>query len=204
MNCPQCQTANRPGSAFCGNCGVRLATAPQQPGWQYPRHPAAIAPASFDLNRLATVDKVVAGATLASMISIWLPWFSASASLFGDTQGESISGAGYHDWLWLEFILALALLGYLAARALWERLPFTMPVAHAPLLIVGTGTQFLLMLIAFADVPSNQGDAEVSVTWSAGAFLGLIASIVAAAPVIVPAVRSYLDSGNGTPGSRPF
>jgi hypothetical protein len=27
MNCPQCQTANAPGAAFCGNCGAQLTVA---------------------------------------------------------------------------------------------------------------------------------------------------------------------------------
>jgi len=27
MNCPQCQTANGPGSAFCGNCGAQMTVA---------------------------------------------------------------------------------------------------------------------------------------------------------------------------------
>jgi hypothetical protein len=34
----------------------------------------------------------------------------------------------------------------------------------------------------------------VSVGWGFGAFLGLIAALAAAGPVLVPAVRSYLDS----------
>jgi hypothetical protein len=70
-----------------------------------------------------------------------------------------------------------------------------MPVAHAPLLIVGTGLQFLLVVIGFFDTPSTPaGFPGYSVSWGFGAFLALIASIVAAGPVIYPAVRSYLDS----------
>jgi hypothetical protein len=245
MNCPQCQTANAPGAAFCGNCGAGLAVAepagapaagygpqgtgtplgygatsapasydapagynnpvtPQQPagypqGQQYqPPAPgggytpgstgSGLPPANFDLNRLTTVDKVVAGGSLIALISIWLPWYSLS--YLGATL--SVNGTTGHGWLWLEFIVALVLIAYLASRAAWDRLPFTMPVAHAPLLIVGTALQLLLVLIAFIDIPyGNEG-----VGWTWGAFVGLLAALAAAGPVLVPAVRSYLASRN--------
>ncbi|MGD0699955.1 MAG: hypothetical protein ABSA02_08735 [Trebonia sp.] len=277
MNCPQCQTANAPGAAFCGNCGAQLAVAepagapsagygpqgtgaplgygatnapgsyeapagynaadgynnapggynnapggynnapggynnasggynnpgaPQQPGG-YPQGQyqppagggytpgssgAGVPPVNFDLNRATTVDKVVAVATFVTMISIWLPWFTASV---GGYSG-SASGTSVHGWLWLEFFLALVLIAYLVARVAWDKLPFNLPVAHAPLLIVGTALQLLLILIAFIAIPS--GGYGVSVGWGFGAFVGLLGALVAGGPVLVPAVRSYLES----------
>jgi len=168
--------------------------------------PASVPPASLDLKRLSTVDKVVAGATLVTMISIWLPWFTGSVSLLGVTDTASVSGTGYHGWLWLEFFVALALLAYLAARALWETLPVSLPVSHDRLLIAATSLQFLLILIAFFTSPSNTVVDGIVVTFSlsVGAFLGLIFAIVAAAPVIVPAVRGYLESRKAAGGSRSY
>lgn len=213
MNCPQCQTANSAGSAFCGNCGARMAAAetaapagypppqgynPSQgyQGYQAPQgnqgpRQWSLPPVNFDHTRLARADKIIAAGTFIAMISIWLPWFSISwgASTFESAGSASISGTTGHGWLWLEFFVALVLLAYLAARAAWDRLPFTMPVAHAPLLVVGTSLQLLLVLIAFLDIPySNDG---VGLDW--GAFLGLLAALAAAGPVVTPAVRSYLD-----------
>ncbi len=132
------------------------------------------------------------------MISIWLPWFSISwgSSTFQDAGSASISGTTGHGWLWLEFIVALALLAYLAARAAWDRLPFTMPVAHAPLLIAGTSLQLLLVLIAFIDIPYGSD----GVGWTWGAFIALLAALAAAGPVVGPAVRSYLDSRKAAGG----
>jgi hypothetical protein len=276
MNCPQCQTANAPGAAFCGNCGAQLAVAEpagapgsgygsqgtgtplgygatggpagynaptgydapagynapggynnapggynnapsgynaqggynnpgpsQQPGgyqqgqYQPPMQGggykpgssgSSIPPVNFDLNRATTVDKVVAVATFITMISIWLPWYTASDGIYSG----SFSGTSVHGWLWLEFLLALVLIAYLVARVAWDNLPFNLPVAHAPLLIVGTAVQLLLVLIAFIDIPSGGG--VLSVGWGFGAFLGLLAALVAGGPVLVPAVRSYLES----------
>jgi hypothetical protein len=159
---------------------------------------SSLPPANFDLNRLSTVDRVVAGATLVTMISLWLPWFTWSYTLLGQTSSSSISGTGDHGWLWLEFILALALIAYLVARAAWDQLPFSLPFSHETLLIAATGLQFLLILIGFFAMPSADG---FSFGWGFGAFLALIASIVAAAPVIYPAVKSYLDSRNAAGGT---
>lgn len=254
MNCPQCQTANAPGAAFCGNCGAQLSVAepagapsagygPQgtgtplgygapstppsydaptgynapggynnnasggynNPGGQPGGYPPGqyqppgngytpgstgpgVPPVSFDLNRATTVDKVVAVASFVALISIWMPWYTASAGL----ASASASGTSVHGWLWLEFLVALLLIAYLVARIAWDKLPFNLPVAHAPLLIVGTALQLLLVLVAFIDIPSS-GDG-VSIGWGFGAFLGLIAALVAGGPVLVPAVRSYLES----------
>jgi hypothetical protein len=265
MNCPQCQTANAPGAAFCGNCGAQLAVAepanapasgygpqgtgtplgygatsapasydaptgynapggynsagtPQQPagypqgqyqppaggggGYRPASSGSSVPPVNFDLNRLTTVDKVVAVASLVALISIWLPWFSASASYLGQSDSDTASAVTAHGgWMYLEFIVALVLIVYLVARAAWDRLPFSLPVAHAPLLIVGTSLQLLFMLIAFFDVPSVPGaditsGVHISIGWAFGAFIGLLAALAAAGPVVVPAVRSYLESRN--------
>jgi hypothetical protein len=162
----------------------------QQPGQYQPgkagplfRSGSRLPSASWDFSRLTSVDKIVAGATLVTMISIWLPWFSGRYTALGQTSTGSVSGTGDHGWLWLEFILALVLLGYLASRAAWDRPPFRLPVAHETALIAATGLQFLLIVIGFLAMPSSDGIAGFSVSWDFGAFLALIASIVAAAPV---------------------
>jgi hypothetical protein len=165
---------------------------PAPGAYPQPASSSGLPPVNVNLNRLTTVDKIVAGATLITMISIWLPWYAFSfGGIYGLGSGNmSFSGTWGHGWLWIEFVVALVLLAYLAARAAWERLPFTMPVAHAPLLVVGTALQLLLIVIAFFDIPyGNDG-----MGWSWAAFIGLIAALAAAGPVVYPAVRSYLDN----------
>jgi hypothetical protein len=244
MNCPQCQTANGPGSAFCGNCGAQLTVAqaaapagypppqgtgqplgyttsgaptgydapptgynpavgynagnqqgqyqaPSGGGYQPGTTGSPLPPVNFDLNRATTVDKIVAVASLIALISIWLPWFTASDGPFS----ASASGTTAHGgWMYLEFIVALVLIVYLVARVAWERLPFSLPVAHDRILIIGTAVQLLIMLIAFFDLPSTDGISGVSVGWGFGAFLGLLAALVAAGPVLYPAIRAFLDA----------
>ena len=143
------------------------------------------------------MDRIVAGATFVAMISIWLPWFSASYQGIGGTVSGSVSGTHLHGWLWLEFLLALALLAYLGARAAWEQLPVRIPAPHELLLAAATGLQFVLILIAFLARPSTDGLAGYSISWDFGAFLAIIASVVAAGPVVYPVVKSYLDRRRG-------
>ncbi len=66
-------------------------------------------------------------------------------------------------------------------QAGWSNLP----IAHAPLLLIGTGLQLLLVLIGFADVPVS------GLSWEIGAYMALIASAVAAGPLAVPAIRAW-------------
>jgi hypothetical protein len=150
-------------------------------------------PGKFDLSRLSLVDKVVAVASLIALVSIWLPWFTASVSGYG---GSSESAATAHGgWMYAEFLVALALIAYLAARAAWD---FDL-AAHGTALVVGTAVQLVIMLIAFLDipsVPSDLGISGVSVSWAWGAFIGLAMALVAAVPVLYPAARSFAENHN--------
>jgi hypothetical protein len=139
------------------------------------------APYRLDLRRLSRDDQVVAGASLIVFISLFLPWFGSD--LFGDDV--SASGMSAHGYLVIPIIVELVMVVYLLLRAGWDEFPFSLPIAHAPLLLVGTALQFLLVLTGFADNPGS------GLSWEPGAYLALIASVVAAAPVVVPAVRSW-------------
>jgi hypothetical protein len=59
-------------------------------------------------------------------------------------------------------------------------------------MMTATIVNFVLVLITFIDKPSGGsfGGIGVSVGWGAGAILGLIAALVAAAPYVVPQLRA--------------
>lgn len=212
MICGQCQAMNEDDSAFCGNCGNSLAgqavgnphtgapaPAGQVPGLGAPasggQMPGMAAPGAaglprpaepfrIDLRRLSQVEQVVGGASVVVLISLFLPWygFSELGSSF------TISGTSTHGYLFLVLILALAIIAYLILRSGWSQLPFTLPIAHGPLLLLGASLQFLLVLIGFFDKPAPGLD------WEIGAYLALLAAVVAAAPLVVPAIRSWQAS----------
>lgn len=162
-----------------------------QAGGQYqPQRANSVAPFQFDLNRLARVDRIVAGASFIVLISLFLPWFSASFQGVSDTA----SGTSVHGWLWLVFILDLVILAYFVMRAGWAESPVRIPFAHEVVLMAVTGLQLLLVLIGFFDLPGNDGISGVSIGWSWGAFVGLLAALVAAGPVLVPPIRARMES----------
>jgi hypothetical protein len=145
-------------------------------------------PAKFELSRLTTADRVVAVASLVAVVSIFLPYYSASA--YGITV--TASGTTGHGWLWLEFVVGLVLVAYLAAVAVWEHLPFSSPAPHASVLLVGTIVQAGLIVVALVAIPYS--DDGVGLGW--GAILGLIAALAALGVLVVPAfLRARANNG---------
>jgi len=129
------------------------------------------------------VEQAVGGASLIVLISLFLPWYGVS--VLG--ASFTVSGTSAHWYLVIGLLLALLLIGYLVLQSGWDKPPLDLPIAHAPLLLIGTGLQLLLVFIGFLDKPAG-------LSWEISAYLALIAAVAAAAPVVVPAVRSWQDS----------
>ena|ERR1022692_1287715 len=153
-------------------------TQPPAPGWPNQVQRSSAPPFSFDLKRLATPDLAIGGASIVVLISLFLPWFGL--------VGYATSGISLHGYLAIALLAALTLLGYLALRAGWDTPPFRSPIAHAPLLLIGTGVQLLFVLIAFL-----QSD---GLSHEFGAYLGLLAALAACGVIALP-ILSSLRSG---------
>lgn len=173
-----------PAAGYQGAPATGYSAPPGTPGYQNaPARHSPGQPFRFDLRRLSRVDQVVGGASLVVFITIFLPWFGIS--ILGQSFTED--GTTAHGYLVIVLILALVLIAYLLLRSGWDEFPVSLPIAHAPLLLIGTGLQFLLVLIGFLDKPAE-------LDWEFGAYLCLIASLIATAPLVVPAVRSWQGS----------
>jgi hypothetical protein len=143
----------------------------------------------FDMDRLTQADKITGIASFVLLISVFLPWFSVSVGALGISASASGSGTSAHGYLWLVFLLCLVIIGYLLYRALVEKLPFELPVAHEHVLLILTGINFVITLIAWIFKPSS-GFGAVKVSWAWGSFVGLAAAIVAVAPLAIPAIKA--------------
>ncbi len=137
----------------------------------------------FDLARLSQADRITGVATLALFITLFLPWYSLSAGPFGSLVWIGLSG---NSFLWLVLLICLAIIAFLVLSAGLDRLPFALPLGREMILLIATGVNLLLTLIAFFLIP----DGFLGTGWSVGAFLGLIAAIAACVPVAVPAIQS--------------
>ena len=152
----------------------------QQPGYRPPAGPPQHGPAfAIDLNRLSRTDQVVGASSLILIITLFLPWFGISIGGYSPSE----SGFSAHGYLIIPLLTAILLIAYLIMRAGWDDPPLKLPVAHAPLLLVGTGIQFLIVLLAFLFKPAGTD-------WEFGAYLGLLAALVACGAIVVPAIQS--------------
>ncbi|MBV9855780.1 MAG: hypothetical protein JOY82_14905 [Streptosporangiaceae bacterium] len=93
-----------------------------------------------------------------------------------------------HRYLYLVLIVALLMIGYLIAYAGRKDTPGRQ-VGHERLLAAASGINLLLVLIAVIFKPPGVTPL-VKVSWSLGAFVGLIAAIVAVAPIARSALRT--------------
>ncbi len=129
-----------------------------------------------DVRRLSQVEQTAGGATLIVLISLFLPWFGFGAS-------ASVSGTAAHGYLVIVVLLAVLTAGYLLLQSGRQEFPSRLPASHQILLLTVTGLQFLLVAIAFFDVPAAGLGRE------SGAYLALVASAAAVGVAVVPALR---------------
>src|SRR5215510_6345064 len=147
-------TYNQPGYSQPGYApqGQSRYNQPEQPGYRPPGGPPHHGPQfAFDLKRLSPVDQVIGGASLILIITLFLPWFGISIGGYSASE----SGFSAHGYLIIPLLTAILLIAYLIMRAGWDDPPLKLPVAHAPLLLVGTGIQFLIVLLAFLFKPAG-------------------------------------------------
>lgn len=186
ITCPNCQSVTTADSATCPSCGNALAGASQasfaSPPSVPPPSPGAAKPQiQIDWKAISRVDRLVGGGTLVLFISLFLTWFSYA--------GFGISGTSAHGYLWIVLILALGILGLLAAEVsgVWK-LPAASAISRDQILLVGTAINFVLVLIAFLLKPGGYGFHGVG--WSYGSFIALAAAVVAAFPLGWPIIQA--------------
>jgi hypothetical protein len=180
MNCSRCGQPLVAGAASCANCGAPTGGAPAQPAGAGSQVPAY----KFDARHWTNTDKVIGVAAVVLFISLFLPWYGVNIGI-GSLTADGLTAHGY---LYIVLILLLAEIVYLAARAGWDQVRAKVPVPHQQLLLIINVINLVLVVIAFLDKgPSGVG-------WRFGAFVGLAAAIVAAAPKLVDQVMNRRKS----------
>jgi hypothetical protein len=190
MTCAQCGNGVAEGAQRCSACGAWQGAAAPQGAGQQGGHRAAVPGSAyqFDSRRWERGDWIVGGASLVTLIALFLPWYTASLTGLGDIGVASESGTNGHGWLWLVFIIVLLVLSYLVITAGFQTMPVHLPLTHERLLLGATGINFLLVLIAFVLKPGTGGE-PVQIGWGIGAVLALIAALVAVVPPALAARR---------------
>jgi hypothetical protein len=135
----------------------------------------------FDAARWSLADRIAGVATVVLFISLFLSWFGVS--VIGITV--TASGVSAHGYLYIVMILSILIIAYLVLRAGWEELPGGINLPHLTTMMAATLVNLVIVFLAFIFKPGGSG-----VGWEFGAFLALIAAIVAAAPFAIPQLRA--------------
>jgi hypothetical protein len=138
---------------------------------------------SFDMKRWSQGERTSVIATLVLFISLFLPWFTYNYGI----GSVSVDGL-WHGWMYLVFILCLAIMVFYVAKAGFSESPIKLPMPEARLLLIATGINAVLTIFAFILKPGGIGFSGIG--WGFGSFIGLIAALVAAAPTAVPAFKA--------------
>jgi len=183
MFCNQCGTQLSQGATFCNSCGAQQAAPAARASDTYASVAAGSqrggpsigdqSTSSIDFRRLGTGDIIASIATIVIFISLFLPWYSYGSG--GVTLALTALGTGAGGWRILILILCILVVGYLFARTLLPR-GARLALPHWQVLTVVTAINGILVLLAFLVKP---GANLLSVSWDYGAYIGLIAAIVA-------------------------
>ena len=150
--------------------------------------PTAGAPTSFTFRpeHWSREDRITGIASIVLFISLFLPWFGVTFTTLSGTA----SGLTSHGYLYIVMVIVILQVLYLAARAVWDQMPTGVSAQHRMIMLVSSLVNLVLVLLAFVFKP-GPGSVHAAIGWRWGAFVALIAAIVAAAPLAIPIVKSW-------------
>jgi hypothetical protein len=169
--CSRCLVEVPPGTALCPKCGaaIRLTVIPRPA-------PKRVRKSRQRLNALDAKELVFGPATLLLLVSFWLPWYS-----FGPI---SVHGLAVHGWLFIAVLDSIVLVLYILITAFGVGdLATQGRMSKDQLLALITGVNLALVVLAFLLKPTG-------FSWSWGAFVALLAAIVAFLPFGVPFIQA--------------
>jgi hypothetical protein len=144
--------------------------------------------AQFDMKKLDRSDQIVAGASLVTLICLFLPWYGISAGPYSDT----VSGFGT-SWGWLGALIIIAAGVYLVMLRSGSNMPknqFGPGVTVLGLSLVGT----VIVLIRWLTIPKGS-----FAGYSYGPQYGMYITILAGVVQVVLAFRLFKSSGEKVP-----
>jgi hypothetical protein len=168
--CSRCLVEVVPGTALCPKCGAAIRP------YVMPRPaPKRVSKSRQRLNTLNAKDRVVGPATLILLVSFWLPWYSIGPL--------SVKGISAHGWLFIAVLNSIVLVLYVLITAFGVGdLAEQGRMSKDQLLALLTGVNVALVVLGFLFKPTG-------LSWSWGAFLALVAAIVAVLPYGLPFIQ---------------
>ena len=169
--CSRCLVEVTPGTALCPKCGAAI-----RPHVMPRPAPKRVGKSRQRLNALNAKDRIAGPATLALLVSLWLPWYSIGPF--------SADGLSVHGWLFIAVLNSIVLVLYVLITAFGVGdLAEQGRMSKDQLLALMTGVNVALVVLGFLLKPAG-------FSWSWGAFLALAAAIVAFLPFGVPLIQA--------------
>jgi hypothetical protein len=152
--------------------------------------------AVIDMKKLTTIDRVIVGASLVALISMFLPWYGASSSAFS----TSVSGFG-SGYGWIGSLLVVAAGTYLALLRSGNNVPRT---SMGPGVIVLGLSLIGTLLVAFRWLALPSGSAGIAgVTYfNYGPRMGIIITLIAAIVQVICSFTLFRRSGESLPWAK--
>lgn len=149
--------------------------------------------ASLDMKALSTADRVVGAASLVALVSLFLPWYGASAFGFS----ASVSGlATSYGWLGALLVVAAgAYLLLLRSGARLPALPFGPGIAVLGASLVGT----VVVALRWVTLPRGSLGADGVTYASYGPRVGIVLTLVAGIAQLAAAFTLFKRSGEAVP-----
>lgn len=180
MNCEKCGRSNPIGFRFCSGCG-----APSAPPVTYSPPPVTQTnvirqpsggPTSIDFswNRVMRFQGVITVGSVLVIVGLFLPWVSS--------YGFSFSGLSIHGFLWLSFLLMVAVLVLSVLEVLIPGFSESWPLRPVVAGIVLFSA--VLILLGVVNMPGG-------FSWSFGPIWSLIVVISTALASLAPFVPSF-------------
>jgi hypothetical protein len=165
--CSRCLVEVSPGTALCPKCGAAI-----RPHVMPRPAPKRVGKSRQRLNALDAKERVTGPATLALLVSLWLPWYGIGPF--------SADGLSVHGWLFIVVLNSIVLVLYVLITAFGVGdLAAPGRMSKDQLLALMTGVNVALVVLGFLLKPAG-------FSWSWGALLALAAAIVAFLPFGVP------------------
>ncbi|MGH9299085.1 MAG: hypothetical protein ACRDZT_04160 [Acidimicrobiales bacterium] len=137
----------------------------------------------FDLKRLSSLDRLIAGGAGVVFIAAFLPWWGYSGPL-GLAYSASVDGwsAGFTAWAGTLLLFGAGV--YVVLRRSGTSMPST-PVGPSVLVAGVAGLGLLLVVVRWLTLPSVHGGAAGSIGAKYGIWLAIIAGVVEVAAAVV-------------------
>jgi hypothetical protein len=152
--------------------------------------------AKFDVKRLSRRDRAVVGAAGVSLISLFLPWYGASAGGFS----ASVSGWGT-SYGWFGALLIVAAGVYLALQRSEVNLA-NVPLTPAVVVLGASTLGTLIVIMRWITLPSGHTSISGITVFSYGPRVGIFLTMIAGLVQVAAAVALFRTSGEKIPWAK--